>query len=58
MKLIETHSLSKNFGGVQALLDIHPEYNDGLTIGDEIVIPAAKEKHDTVLQPVYVKKDK
>lgn len=43
---------------VQSLLDIHPEYGDGLTIGGEIVIPAAKERHDTILQPVAVKKDK
>ena len=43
---------------VQKLLDIHPEYGEGLTIGDEMVIPAATEEHDTVAQPVYVKKDK
>lgn len=40
------------------LLDVHPEYSTGLTINGETVIPPAKKKHDVVLQPVAVKKDK
>lgn len=30
---------------VQRLLDIHAEQHDGLTIGDEIVVPAANKEN-------------
>lgn len=38
---------------VQALLDIY--HNNGLTIGDQVVIAPSKEKHDQIVVPVAVK---